>query len=54
MFWIVLLTAGFAATFATLGIYIALFNVLKIALIASLCVIGGFVSMYLWRKLFGK
>lgn len=54
MFWIFMLIAGGAATFATLGMYAVWFKVLTIALLAAVIIILGLTGGLLWRRLFPK
>lgn len=54
MFWIFMLIAGGAATFATLGIYIVWFKVLSVALLVAGLIILGLTGGLLWRRLFSK
>lgn len=52
MFWIFMLIAGGAATFAALGMYAVWFKVLIIALFAAMIIILGFAGGLLWRRVF--
>lgn len=54
MFWILMLIAGGAATFAALGMYAVWFKVLTIALLAAVVIILGLTGGLLWRRLFPK
>lgn len=54
MFWIFMLIAGGAATFAALGMYAVWFKVLVIALLAAGVIILGLTGALLWRRVFPK
>ena len=54
MFWIFILIAGGAATFAALGMYAVWFKVLSIALLAAGIIILGLTGVLLWRRVFHK
>jgi len=54
VFWIFLLIAGGAATFAALGMYAVWFKVLTIALLVAVITILGLTGWLLWRSLFHK
>lgn len=54
MFWIFMLIAGGAATFAALGMYAVWFKVLTIALLGAVVIIFGLTGGLLWRRLFPK
>ena len=54
MFWIVMMIAGGAATFAALGMYVVWFKVLTMALLVAWSIILGFVGTLLWRSVFPK
>lgn len=54
MFWIFMLIAGGAATFAVLGMYAVRFKVFSIALLAAVIIILGLTGGLLWRYLFPK
>ena len=52
MFWIFLLIAGGAATFAALGMYAVWFKVLIIVLLITGFIILGLTGVILWRHVF--
>lgn len=54
MFWIFMLIAGGAATFATLGVYSAWLKILTIALLVAVVVILGLAGGLLWQRLFPR
>jgi hypothetical protein len=54
MFWIFMLIAGGAATFAALGMYAVWFKVLSIALLVGGVMILGLTGALLWRRVFLK
>lgn len=54
MFWIFMLIAGGAATFAALFIHVAWFKVLTIAFLLSAIMIYVTTGGLLWRRLFPK
>ena len=54
MFWIFMLIAGGAATFAALGMYAVWFKVLTVALITAVIIILGLTGGLLWQRLFPK
>lgn len=54
MFWIFMLIAGGAATFAALGMYAVWFKILMIALMAAGIIILGLSGVLLWRRVFPK
>lgn len=54
MFWIFMLIAGGAATFAALGMYTVWFKVLSVALLVAGLIILGLTGGLLWRSLFSK
>lgn len=54
MFWVFMLIAGGAATFAALGMYAVWFKVLTIALLAAGIIIMGLTGALLWRRVFPK
>ena len=54
MFWIFMLIAGGATTFAALGMYAVWFKVLTIALLAAMVIIIGLTGGLLWQRLFPK
>lgn len=51
MFWIFLLFAGTAASFAMLGIYFALFKIMSLALMAAGVTVLLLLVNLVWRKI---
>lgn len=54
MFWIILLVAGFALTFTTLGAYFVWFKMLLVGLKVALFVIGVLTLAFVWKRIFRK
>ena len=54
MFWIFMLIAGGAATFAALGMYAVWLKVLIVALLVAAIIILGLTGRLLWQRLFPK
>jgi predicted membrane channel-forming protein YqfA (hemolysin III family) len=54
MFWIFMLIAGGAATFAALGMYSVWLKVMTITLLAAGIIILGLIGALLWRRVFPK
>lgn len=54
MFWVFVLIAGGAATFATLGMYSVWFKVLTMALMIAGLVILGLTGGLLWRRFYSR
>lgn len=52
MFWVFLLVAGGATTFAALGMYAVWFKVLIIVLLIAGFIILGLTGAILWRRTF--
>ncbi len=54
MFWIFLLVVGAAASFATLGIFLVLFKIMSLALMAAGVTVLLLLVNLVWRKISEK